>query len=268
MGLLLDLTTKTIDELAAITDAAYEGDPGGTDAKDAYFLANVHNYLKDIGKALLKSRTYPVSPGFGDSPSHLGTPFFSRIYNATAANSCYTQIKNDGSGSSNKALMEIGAKADSYSDNLLLDHNGYVTLKGESRRTCVISGTTTISAGVHIFENLTFAADINISAGSAEFRNCNQTAGECNVTGGNVKLIITGADYWGTIEINSLLDGVQFWASHIKWITGLNGIIIPANLTNFIGEARDLRLEGAINDTGGLLPLVMVDQSTVEYPSI
>ena len=165
MGNLKTAKDTVLTDLIGITDAAYPGDPAGTNANKAYFETNVHNYIKDGAIALQPARKYQVHPDF----SPLGNPFFANV--ATA----FAQAKADGSSSSDKAEIDIKGKNSSYTDALTLDATGgYIVFKGGGLYNNVIAGIITITAGSYAFKNCKITANIVQSGGVAEFLNCIQ----------------------------------------------------------------------------------------------
>jgi hypothetical protein len=266
------LRDNTINTIANITDAASDTDPLGTNANDEYFKSNVHNYLKEIGLILTPSKEYYVNPGFMNDSSPIGTPYFPKIYSATSAESCYAQISTDGSGANNKALVNVFAKADSYSDNMLLNHNGFVTFQGKNKHNCVISGTLTISAGIHIFDELSFSNDITISGGIVIFKNCKQTNGSTNITGAATVILIDN-DQWGGISITDGLTGVVLWIIRnldIRLIpSSSNSLLIPSGLVSFTGVFRENRFRGLISNPGSLdIENVLNKEEASAFPTI
>lgn len=243
MSALTDLRDKTATELANITDAGYPGDPLGTNANAAYFIANVHNFLKALGQIALPSRKFKVSPLY----TGLGEPFFATIDAAYAAVS--------GSSSSNKQLIEIEPNAASYSEGLSLSASQWVEFVGSGKYSSVISGSIAISNGVSIFRNLPIQADIGVSGGVAIFDNCSQTSGIFTLTGGTV--IITNCATWGFIE--TVNDGATLFLEGIKNMkkgTGgdvANSIKFNAGITTGTYVFSDLRLEGVINNASAIV---------------
>ena len=68
---------KTVNDLANITDATSDTDPSGTDADDAYFQGNVHNYIRELAQSSL---------GKAYNPTELGITLAAAVTHATNSN--------------------------------------------------------------------------------------------------------------------------------------------------------------------------------------
>lgn len=253
MGLLKDLTTETISELTGITqDASYQGDPNGTPANKAFFEGNVHSYLKDLGLATSPSNTYQVSPAFAG----LGNPFFETV------SAAHAQVVTDGSSASNKKVIDINAKGDSYSQPLTLNHNGFVLLRGRGRGT-TLSGSLTISAGVYLFENLLITGNITISVGTVVFKNCEIT-GTVSITSNTAsKVIIMDALHVGVITIDG--NNKTFLLQNIANMSkdgNDHSVNISAGLTGGIYELRAVFMTGELDDLTSEAKVSLVEQNT------
>ena len=250
MSALTDLRDNLVADLVNITDAAYPGDPAGTPANEAYFVANVHNFLKALGQAMLPGRKFIVSPKYAG----LGNPFYTTIALAFAAVT--------GSSSSNKQLIFVEPSPTSYSDPLVIDSSQWVEFSGAGKYTSVISGAVAISNGVSIFRGIGFQSDISINGGVAIFEDCTQPTGVFNLNGGSV--IISNCSSWGFIT--SLNNGSLLFLEGVKSVkkgTGgdlANSVTLNAGITTGTYVFNDVRLEGAINNPSS----VTIEESNVK----
>lgn len=258
MGLVKDLVDKTIAQLTAITDAGYQGDPSGTDANNAYFEGNVHNYLKAVGVALSPSKEYFVSPAFSG---------LTEVYYLPTLAAAHAQIVTDGSGSSNKALVTLGANASSYSDALTLNHNGYVVVKGKSRNNCVISGNITISTGTYIFDQVRFENDITVSGGKAIFLNCTKPSGAFTQSGSASTVIISECDRWSYVVVTG--NDKIIHIRNIKDMTANAGISInlAISMTGGTYIFTDSYLQGTIDEKTAATNISNVQESYTALPA-
>ena len=243
MSALTDLRDNTVSVLANITDAGYPSDPAGTNANAAYFIANVHNFLKALGQAMLPGATFQVSAEF----TGLGSPFFTTIALALAAVT--------GTSSSNKQLVKIKPIASSYSDALVINGSQWIVFEGEGKYTTPISGAISISNGVTIFRGVNIQNDISVSGGVAIFEDCSQTTGVFTQTGGSV--IISNCGTWGFIS--AVNNAMTMFLENIKFIkkgTGgdsSNSISLGAGLTTGDYAFSDLGLEGVLSNPSAVI---------------
>ena len=255
-----NLTTArdtALPTLTGVTDAGYPGDPLATDIKEAYCEANVHNYIKDLAKAVLPARTYHVRPTHG---TDLGNPYFLSIALAHA------QVKTDTSSSSNKALIEVGAKADSYSDALTLNDSGYIAIVGKNKHNCVISGNIAVSAGTYIFANLTISGTVTVSGGKAIFINC--TGSGATGQTGTSTLMIWNCENWGVITLsgNSNILWVEYVAN-IEKDGSSQSIILGAGMTSGQYVFRYSQLEGTLEEDTAATETIGITQNATARPS-
>jgi len=248
--LLTDAVAKTLSQLAAITDAQYPGDTAGTDANAAYFTGNVHNYIKDLAKVLIPSRTLFVSPAYTD----IGEPFFDSPEDA------YTYANGLGSGSANKITIKLRTCATAYTAAQVFNTSGYVIFKGESRHAVELSGAIAISAGVHIFDGIHLSGAITITGGIVIFHNCTHTGTGLAISGGST-VCIEDCDRWGVITVtgnNNLL-----YVENVKDIAvdgSSQSIILTAGITGGTYIVRNTILQGVIKE--GVAPTEVINVST------
>jgi hypothetical protein len=239
---LEDARDLSLANLAAATDAAFPGDPLGTDIKASYMQNNVSAYIQVLAKAIMYSKHYFVHPTYGAA---LESPFFANI------DAAHTQVKTDGSGSSNKAHVDIKAIADSYTDALTLNHNGYIVMKGVSKRNCIISGNATISTGIYVFDNLKITGNLVITGGIALFPNCLIT-GTIAQSGGST-LMLHNCENAGVITLSG--NNNVLWVENVANIEkdgSSKSIILPAGMTGGTYEIRDSYGEGTLDDADKL----------------
>lgn len=247
-GNLAFLKANNKDTIAAITDASYPGDPSGTHANDAYMQDHVAVYLKDLGTVVQPDRVYKVSP----ANSALLKPFYATIADAL------TDVKADGSGSSNKAEIEVEHKYTTYSDALTFDgaSTPYILVTGKNKYGNVISGAVSISTGTVIFQNLYFQSDITIGGGTVHLINCDQLKTNKILITAGCTVKIADAKQLGRIEISSALSNVVLNLEHLRNV-GKNGssvsIIVPNDLTTPVILIDDVKFLGTIDDTGNLI---------------
>lgn len=236
-SILKTATAATLAALSGITDASYPGDPSGTDANQSYFVGNVHNYVKDISKILVDN-TYQVSSKYDD----MGNPFFGTIGEAL------TQILEDHSGESSKALIMLDAKPDTMVEDLTLNlADSYIIIIGKSKYGDIIEGTVNITTGITIFENITFDGSINIQNAIVIFNNCRQKSGATTITGdSNVQ--ISNSDLWGPVFVSG--NNNQINMSNIDFITAdeATTIELASLMTNGKYIFSNLRLETDITE--------------------
>jgi hypothetical protein len=258
MGLLKDLVDKTVTQLTGITDAGYFGDPAGTDANNAYFEGNLHNYLKALGIAASPSKEYFVSPAFSA---------LTEVNHFSSLALAHAQIVTDGSGSSNKALISLGANASSYSDALTLNHNGYVVIKGKSKNNCVISGNIVISTGTYIFDDVRFEDDITVSGGKAIFLNCSKPSGSFTQSGSASTVVITDCDRWSYIIVTG--NDKVIHARNIRDMTANTGISISLaiSMTGGTYVFTDSLLQGTIDEKTAATNISNVQESFIALPT-
>ncbi len=254
---LEDARDKSLADLAAVTDAAYAGDPDGTDIKATHMQNHIAKYIKALAKGIMYSKHYFVHPTYGAA---LEPPFFANI------DAAHTQVKADGSGSSNKAHIDIKAIADSYTDALELDHNGYIVLKGVSKRNCIISGNPTISTGIYVFDNLKITGNIIVSGGIALFLNCLIT-GTITQSGGST-VMLHNCENAGVITLSG--NNNVLWVENVANIEkdgSSKSIILPTGMTGGIYEIRDSYAEGTLDDVDVLAKVNNWNPSSTARPN-
>ena len=236
MSLLTDLKNNSINTLANITDAAFEGDPSGTLANDSYFQSNVHNYLKALGIVATPNNTLFVSPGFSDlAPTHFVNP-----------EDAFEQIKTDGSGVNNKKVILLFPTINTYNQNLTLDHNGYVVFESVSREAAVISGDITITTGTYVFKNIYFTGDIEISGATVIFDNCKNIGVDTTINGDST-VQISNCDTWSPIYVKNN-DNRLFIekVNHILKDGSDESIDLEVGMTGGVYLIRDSRAAGTL----------------------
>lgn len=200
---LENLKDKTVKELTNITDALYENDPNGTNCNESYFLANVHNYLKDVGKTLYPSFTVFVNDNFTD----IGNPYFQSIPDAldSFVNPSYPGMM--------QGIMYIYPSQGGYLDEINFDKNATLNIKGMNRYGTIINGNIHITAGITIFENITFKGYISIENGARVFFiNCRQTHGNTSLV--SSELFLSYCSEWGPINISG--TNVNFFCQYVQ----------------------------------------------------
>lgn len=202
-------------DLVAITDAEFEGDPDGTDANAAYFQGNIHNYIKDLAKAVTASNVYWVSDRYTDMEDY----HFETIVLA------YAQLLTDGSTTSNKKVIAVHPKGSSYAGDLTLTHSNVAYFIGTVPGATIISGNVTISAGTHIFYRLKFTGNISVTGGKAIFIDCDMDTGLLTQSGGSAStVLIRNAGTWGAVVISG--NNKTFWMENVGNVLANSGTSI------------------------------------------
>lgn len=239
MGLIKDLKTKTVEELANVENAAYPGDPSGTDANDVYFEGNVHNYLHEIGLHINPDNVFNVSPGYAD----LQDPDFETIVDAHAAST--------GSSSSNRRLIKVEPGIYSGALNMNMS-GGYIILKGAQRNACQITGNIAVSNGVYVFEGFHIEGNITVSGGVAVFVNCTQKTGNTALSAG-ATLLLASIPYWG--YITAVNDSNTLYLENVKDMAkdgSSRSIYLDSTVTAGDYSIDDVRCQGTFTNSGSI----------------
>lgn len=253
--LIKKLKNDSIEDITEITDAEYENDPDGTKANAAYFEDHVHIYMKHLAMALQPEKAKIVSNLYEVGDEKLGDPFYTDI------DTCYTQVKADTSGISNKASIYICNRATEYGVAQNFDANGYIVFEGDNKHGTVLNvapplESIKISNGVHIFRNIKFKSSIEIWSGTAVFENCDQTEGSTMINGTST-VIISQSGQWGNISVLNGLSNVKLWCEDInnmlKTAVGNHSIEIPAELTAPEIVIRRVAAQGDCSDPQDLI---------------
>ncbi|RPI19722.1 MAG: hypothetical protein EHM58_00520 [Ignavibacteriae bacterium] len=246
--LIKKLKDVTLENLPGIIDAEYEGDPHGTNADKLYFIQNVHNYMKNLGIAMLPQNTKFVCKEFSD----LLDPFFDDIVSA------YSIISNE-SNDTNKFLIHIYNTGNTYQGTYNFNTSGYIIFEGANKYGTILDGVVNMNnLGTHIFRNIIFKGNINITHGTVLFENCAQISGTTNISN-TATVYISKADYWGPVLIPSaeVITNICLWCEDIlnmgKDPVTSHSIVIPETLVTPQIVLRRVAAQGDYDDTGNLI---------------